>query len=302
MRTLLGLALIVLAMRDVRHELFHPEQSGTLSRLLSRVIWRASRSIATRYRPWLYRAGPIMLMAIGAMWVALVVLGATLINLDHLPRDFNVNPGLPPEARRGFVTALYISASQITSAGAADITPVSVPMRLLAAFEPLTGLVVITAWITWVLSIYPIIAQRRAFAREVDLLRRAQPDADTVAREGPSESVGEILHDLTSQVVIVAAQLSQARITYYFQNEDPEHGLASTLPYVLALARSAEREGREPAIRQLATRLRMAVEDLLCDIGDAHLGVTASPDKVLDALARDHLRNPKAQIPKPKSQ
>src|SRR3954471_23204333 len=169
MLTILGVAIVLLALRDVRHELFHPERTGTLSRIVSRGLWRASRAIGERYRPVLYRAGPAMLIAIGATWLGMVATGSALITLDHLPRDFNINPALPTEAREGPVTAFYVAMGMLTSAGATDITPITATMRLVSALEPVIGLVVITAWITWVLSIYPVLAERRAFTRDVDL-------------------------------------------------------------------------------------------------------------------------------------
>jgi hypothetical protein len=65
----------------------------------------------------------------------------------------------------------------LTSLGASDITPKSPATRLVGVSEPVLGLVLISAWITWVLSTYPVIAERRASEREVDLMRRAEPDA-----------------------------------------------------------------------------------------------------------------------------
>ncbi len=178
----------------------------------------------------------------------------------------------------------------LTSVGASDMTPRTGAMRLVGALEPVLGLVLISAWITWVLSIYPIIAERRMFSREVSLLRRAQPDANALVDETPLDAVAGLLRDLTAQVVRVGIQLSQARITYYFQNEDPDLSLAANLPYLLDVAREAEQHGREPLLRHYGTRLRMAVEDLLKDIGTHHLGVDATPDRIIHALARDHLR------------
>ena len=288
--TAIGVVLIFVALRDVQHELFQPERAGTLSRIVAHGVWRLSRRIAKRYRGWLYRAGPLMLIAIGATWVVLVGLGAALIDMAHLPRDFNVNPSLPPSARDGFATAAYVSIATLTSVGASDITPKTTAMRLLGGAEPIVGLVLITAWITWVLSLYPVIAERRAFEREVHLLRRAEPDAATVVAERPRDSVIDLLRDLTAQIVRVTTQLTQTRISYYFQNERAELSLAANLPYVRQLATAAEHQEHEPLVRQFGARLRMAIDELLREIGEYHLGMRADPDRILDALARDHLR------------
>jgi len=94
------------------------------------------------------------------------------------------------------------------------------------------------------LSIYPVIADRRSFSREVHPPCRAQPNAHALVGETPRD----------------------------------------------AAAHAAERQPREALVRQHGMRLRIAVDDRLCDIGHHHLGVDDSPARILDALARDHLR------------
>ena len=108
--------------------------------------------------------------------------------------------------------------------------------------------------------------------------------------ERPRDSVIDLLRDLTAQIVRVTTQLTQTRISYYFQNERAELSLAANLPYVRQLATAAEHQEREPLVRQFGARLRMAIDELLREIGEYHLGMRADPDRILDALARDHLR------------
>jgi hypothetical protein len=44
--TLLGVTLIVLALRDIFHQLFHPSGAGSVSGMLMKAIWRAFRLVA----------------------------------------------------------------------------------------------------------------------------------------------------------------------------------------------------------------------------------------------------------------
>ena len=88
--TIAGVLLILLALRDMRHELFHPERAGSLSRLVARAVWHLSRSLAKYHRPVLYRAGPLVLIAVGATWVILDHLGVRAAPdriLEALARD-----------------------------------------------------------------------------------------------------------------------------------------------------------------------------------------------------------------------
>jgi hypothetical protein len=288
--TATGLALLVLAVRDIVHELFHPEVSGSISRLVMRAVWRVVRAAGRRYRGALYQAGPLMLIAVGLTWTLMLMTGAALVYLPRLPDGFSAGPALPPSALRGFPTAMYVSGAMLTSVGVSDVMPVSPVVRLFGVLEPMLGLVLISAWITWVLSIYPVIADRRALERQVSLLRRAQPRPDALAADTPRDGVAEVLRSLAEQIIKASAQLAQLRVTYYFQNQSEELRLAAQLPYVLALARAAERHATEPLIRHHGTALRLAIENLLADIGRQYLHLHDAPaEAVLDALARDHL-------------
>jgi hypothetical protein len=91
----------------------------------------------------------------------------------------------------------------------------------------------------------------------------------------------------------VGSELGQSRVSYYFQNQAPELSLARQLPYVLALARATEADGVAPAVRHHGALLRSAVEGMLDDLGAQFLSLRhAPPERVLEALAKDHLLRP----------
>jgi hypothetical protein len=55
--TTLGVLLVVVALRDVVHELFNPERTGSISRGVMRLVWRLVRAVGRRHRGAIYRAG-----------------------------------------------------------------------------------------------------------------------------------------------------------------------------------------------------------------------------------------------------
>jgi hypothetical protein len=271
--------------------------SGSISRLVMHAVWRAMRVAARYRRPILNHAGPAILITVVAVWSLLVAIGWALVYWPRLNDGFAVNSSVTQVAtqvaRYGFGTALYLSLATLSSMGASDIVPSNPAMKFAVVLEPFVGLVIITAWITWVLSIYPVIEERRAYARRTLLLREAEPDVHRLVAEAPQDAVADILRSLTDHLITIFTQLSQARVSYYFQSEDQTLALTHHLPWILALGRTAEREGQPPLIRHLGTALRLAVESFVADVTATYLNVRGVPvDAGIEALARDHLLPP----------
>jgi len=288
--TTLGVLIILYTLRDVVHELFHPEASGSMSRMVMCGVWRMTRAIGKHHRDAVFHAGPAILLAVAFTWAILLMLGWTLIYLPRLPDSFTVDPSLPMSAARGVWTALYVSLASMTTIAASDLTPKGHVVRFAVTLESFVGPLLFTAWITWVLSIYPVIADRRAFALEIDLLRRSNDDPEHAARDVPPEAVVEVLQSLTEQLLHLTVQLRQSRVTYYFQNDMPEATLTRQLPWALAMARAAASRDGPPAIQHHGKMLEAAISDLLRDIGKNFLGgKDGSPEELIRALAMDHL-------------
>lgn len=288
--TLVGLALIVVTMRDVIHELFHPEGTGSISRAVMQGTWRAVRAFA-RVRPGaLLRAGPLILVAVALAWAVLMVAGWALVYLPRLPQGFIPTPGLSWHERTGIGTALYLSLANITTLGASGLTAQTDGLRYASALEALVGFVMFSAWITWVLSIYPVLAERRSFARQVGLLRAANPSAAETVRDAPEGATEAVLLSMTRQVLHVGVRLCQSHVTYYFHVDEPNATLAAQLPWLLELARAAE-NAEAPGLRHHGRMLNLAVRETLSRLGVQFLGLPkdAPPRTVMDLLARDHL-------------
>ena len=75
MLTLVGTIIVLIALRDVRQELFHPDARGSLSRLVAQLIWDLTRRLSVTSRRAVYSAGPAILIGIGATWVVMPACG-----------------------------------------------------------------------------------------------------------------------------------------------------------------------------------------------------------------------------------
>lgn len=259
--TLLGLALIAIALRDIFDVLFHPLGRGMVARQVVRVVTGISRWLAMRVKGAGLLAGPISYIAVVATWATLLALGWALIFLPQLPSGFNFSPGLDPATHAGFIDALYISLVNLTSLGYGDISPASDAMRLLGPVETLFGLGLLTASISWLISIYGAISRRDSLAHEVHLAKEAEERLGEKLADADPALLERLLASFAEQLVRARRDLIHFPIVHYFRTEDEERALAGLLPFLASLVEEASVEERPHALRVRAEMLRMAIDD-----------------------------------------
>jgi hypothetical protein len=159
-----GLALIAVPLYDIFRTLFHPAAHGAMSDWIARAIWKLTTGISDRGRfMHITIAGPLALLAIIMTWAGLIVLGCSLVYFANIQGGFALAPGLDPAQHRSFVDAFNISVGAlITLAG--DFNAHSRWIRLLMGAEAVLGFGVLTASVSWLLSIYPVLETRRSLA------------------------------------------------------------------------------------------------------------------------------------------
>lgn len=112
----------------------------------------------------------------------------------------------------------------------------------------------------WLLSIYPVLARRRALAQRVSLLLQAQDQSGQNPVDlDPIHSV-PLLAELTAELAQVRVDLVQSGITYYFDDDEDASALPANLPIVLRLGEEGMQEHRRTAVRFSATALREALQ------------------------------------------
>ncbi|MBA2278373.1 MAG: two pore domain potassium channel family protein [Chloroflexia bacterium] len=286
--TVLGVALIGVALRDIFHTLFAPTGSGSISSLTARHIWRLFRRWARRRPDVLTLAGPLALLLIIALWTLALTIGWALVLWPHLADAFLLSATERPEEDHGFVDAVYISLVTLSTLGYGDITPVSDWMRIVAPLEALIGFALMTASISWILSIYPVLSRRRHLAREVFLLQRTERQTGVTTTNMSQGTLESILMDLTQRTINLRNDLAQFPITYYFHTPDRGSAIEVALLEIAALARASCDHG-SPAVRLCAALLLEALTDLATHVGEAFLDRdTGSLDDLLAAYAADH--------------
>jgi hypothetical protein len=259
--TLLGIALIAIALRDIFDVLFHPLGRGVIARRVVRGVSALARRLPGGSGTIGLLVGPLSYIAIVATWATLLAVGWALVLMPQLPDGFTFDPGLDPATHSGFLDALYVSLVNLTSLGYGDISPASDAMRLLGPIETMFGLGLLTASISWLLSIYGAISRRDSLAHEVHLAKEAEERLGEKLADADPELLEALLAGFAEQLIRVRRDVIHFPITHYFRTEDEERALAGLLPFLGSLADEAGGEERPHSLRVRAEVLRMAIDD-----------------------------------------
>lgn len=259
--TLLGIALIALALRDVFEALFHPMGRGVIARRIVRGISALARRFAPRARTVGLMAGPLGYITVIAAWAGLLAVGWALVFWPQLPEGFSFDPGLDPAGQAGFLDALYVSLVNLTSLGYGDISPATSLLRVLGPIETMFGLGLLTASISWLISIYSAISRRDSLAHEVHLTKEAEERLGEKIADADPELLERLLASFTEQLIVSRRDLIHFPIVHYFRTEDDERALSGLLPFLSSLVAEASEEERPHALRVRAEMLRMAIDD-----------------------------------------
>jgi len=259
--TLLGVALIAIALRDIFEVLFHPLGRGVIARRVVRVVSALARRLPGSGGTIGLLVGPLSYIAIVATWATLLAVGWALVFMPQLPGGFTYSSGLDPATHSGFLDALYISLVNLTSLGYGDISPAADGLRLLGPIETMFGLGLLTASISWLLSIYGAISRRDSLAHEVHLAKEAEARLGEKLADADPELLETMLAGFAEQLIRVRRDVIHFPITHYFRTEDEERALAGLLPFLGSLADEAGGEDRPHSLRVRAEVLRMAIDD-----------------------------------------
>lgn len=286
--TLLGVALIVLALRDIFDVLFHPLGRGVITRRVVRGIAALARRKPGRTDTLGLLAGPISYIAVIATWAVLLTLGWALVFWPQLPQGFHFDSGIDPAAHSGFPDAVYISLVNLTSLGYGDISPAASLLRILGPVETLFGLGLLTASISWLLSIYGAISRRDSLAHEVALAKQAEERLGEKLADSDPALLETMLAAYSEQLIRIRRDLIHFPIVHYFRTEDEERALAGLLPFLGSLADEAGEKGRPHALRVRAEILRLAIDDFAETLRRRLRMAGESTDETLRNYQSDH--------------
>ncbi|HEY8700713.1 MAG TPA: ion channel [Arthrobacter sp.] len=278
--TVLGAGLILLMLADVFRTLLYPHGSGPVSRTIMRGLWLFTRRLRGRAST---AAAPLAMAAVIGAWAGLAAIGWALLYLPHLTDGFVYGDGVPEHA--DFAEALYISLVTLSTVGYGDIVAAHPLLRLVVAFQAVTGFGLLTATVSWILQMYPALSRRRALAHELNLFREAAGPGGVTSLD-PQHAAG-LLESLAKNVASVSIDLLSLHETYYFHEVELRGSLPATVAYAHRLASDAQ--GSANADLQFAGRMLHAALDHLAEVlrgSFGHPGTTSSA--VFDSYELHH--------------
>jgi Ion channel len=280
----LGAVLVLVAMRDIFHTIWHPSGRGDLSHLLMRGLWRLGQRRRNRGSAGVL-TGPVALACVIGMWLVLLVAGGTLVYVPHMPEGFVLDPGLDAAERSQVLDAVYLSVVTLATLGFGDIVPASGWLRVVVPMQALIGFALLTGSVTWVLQVYPALTRRRALAVRIAQLRTVPPG--DLLHDPDSSLAAPLLDSLASALVQARVDVTQYNETYYFRDGTADAALPAMLTVASDLCAAGQDAPRKD-VRVAARLLGAAIADFARVIDDEFLHVGGSTADVLAAYASAH--------------
>lgn len=252
--TLAGLVVVAAALREVFHTLLHPSGVGQLTPAIFRAVWRTAHRLGGRA---IALAGPSAVLSSIVIWTLMVVIGWALVYWPQMPEAFQAAEGI--QAPDDLLDAIYVSATALSTLGFGDVVAEPPALRIALVVEALVGFALLTASISWVLSINPALMRRRALAARINALVSADNNQTRLLGGEPPCVQALVLHNLSEQIQTARVDLVQYPSSYYFADPAPDLSLRQALP---RLRNAVQRDDIPPEARTAATAVCTSIDAL----------------------------------------
>jgi hypothetical protein len=217
-----GGCLLLLGLWDTALTVLHPSRRGPLSYAISRGTWIVVRTLSHR-RGWarlLTFAGPAAMAGGFLGWIGSLWLGFALVYLPFIDRF--AYSEVAAFGSKGIAEALYVSAVSLTTVGFGDVVASGDALRLVMAAESASGLAAITASITYLLSVYPLVTRQRGAALHASDLGLTEPAQVVLAvvQGGPT-----VLVNLQHALIEAHQNVTRFPVLYDFRPDRPEESM-----------------------------------------------------------------------------
>lgn len=262
----LGFGIIFAVLTDIYLTVLYPRSGrNTLSLLLSKGVWELFRRMARlpfgRDKHILSFCGPTLFIAVVVLWVFSLTLGFALMMWPALGAGIQASQGKTPT---DFATAIYYSGFTLTTLGVGDLVPKTALWRVLTILEAALGFSIITATITYLLSVYSALNRRNTFA--LSLHHRAANTANAadllvlLKGFGYFELATQEISSITRDLLFLLESHHAYPVLHYFRFREAQYSLSRMALISLDLA-TLIKTALHPQIYQ-ALRSSSAVAEL----------------------------------------
>lgn len=200
--------------------------AGPLSSRLSRWTWRALEAVGGEDSRLLTLSGPVILTLTLVMWFGLIWGSWTLV----LAGGENAIVELNAPAGITWTERLYFVGYSVFTLGNGGFAPVGGVWQIATTLMTASGMVFVTLSVSYVLSVYSAVNQKRSFAGSVTGLGS---DGAAFVRKGwDSEDFNRLnlpINTLTSDLDLLTEQHKAYPILHYYHSEDPEKSAAKAV-------------------------------------------------------------------------
>ena len=160
--TLIGIFLVFLVLRDVYLTVLHGDNNGPIANWIKKFLWAMIMAVVKLFhtnRDTLFSfAGPIIIVITFTLWLAIYILGFSLIYWPHV-EQFRAFDEI---TQIGFFEILYFSGVNGTIIGFGDITPVHGGMRIISFLQSGLSIAVFLGFVTYLTNVVPGVIYRNA--------------------------------------------------------------------------------------------------------------------------------------------
>ena len=228
----LGIGIILTALFDMYLTVLYPRTGkSVISLQLSKGTWRLFRWIShlpgIRKDVVLSYCGPTLLIAIASFWVCAVAFGFALLMWPALGSGIQASSGKTPT---DFATAFYYSGFTLTTLGVGDLVPETGFWRFVTVLEAAVGFSIITASLTYLLSVYNALTRRNTFA--LSLYHRAGNEANAAILLSRLKGYRDFepaiqeVSDITRELIFLLESHHAYPVLHYFRFSEPRYALA----------------------------------------------------------------------------
>jgi hypothetical protein len=191
---LAGLCVLMVILLDIFLTVLYARAgTGLIAPHVERALWQVIRHISTVSRRSRERilsvGGPLLVIAVVAMWFVGLSFGAALVIHPALGTGVKTTSGDTPLS---FIAALFAGGSSVSIVGSSGLEPDTKTFRLFYFLTALSGTTATSLVLTYLMQVYTALLRRNTVALDVDtwsgqtgdaveLLTRLFPDGQTSA-------------------------------------------------------------------------------------------------------------------------